>query len=88
MFQIAPPIDARPLKEIFRHRVFKMLVSKEKFPNTLLICSYHGVIQGSTFFADREFFQKKKRLWKIWPITSSESLFHRSGRSISAENQS
>ncbi len=30
MFQVAPPIDTKTLEEIFRHKVFKMLLSKGK----------------------------------------------------------
>jgi len=36
MFRVAPRFEKKPLEEIFRHRVFKMLLSKEKITEDLV----------------------------------------------------
>ncbi len=36
MFKVAPRFDTKPLEEIFRHKIFKMLISKGKITEDLV----------------------------------------------------
>ena len=36
MFKVAPRFDTKPLEEIFRHKIFKMLLSKGKITQGLV----------------------------------------------------
>jgi hypothetical protein len=45
MFRVAPRFETKQLEEVFRHNVFKMLLSKEKITEELIDMPINGAIR-------------------------------------------
>ncbi len=87
---VAPRFETKQLDKIFRHNVFKMLLSKGKITEDLvnMLVSWpparkaygsESVIPGLTPFAVHGFSRVSKSPWKIWLVILSEPLSHRRG---------
>ncbi len=85
MFRVAPLLELKHLEEIFRYKVFKMLLSKGKITEDLVdmlmkwpparkAYGSESVIRVSTSSVAPEFNQGVRTPWKTWPDTSSAPL--------------
>ena len=92
---VAPLFQLKHLEKIFRHKAFKMLLSKGKITEDLIDMLMKWRHSGFNVFCgsrtrgpalervgserSEEFSQGVKRPWKTWPDTLSAPLFHRRG---------
>jgi hypothetical protein len=79
MFRVAPLFEIKHLEEIFRHKVFKILLKKEKITGELVELVSGWRHSGLMFSVDREFNREVKTPLKTWPVTLSGLLFLRNG---------
>ena len=71
MFRVSPSFKLKDLEEIFRHKVFKMLLSKEKITQDLIDMLMKCAIRDSTSSVAPGSNLARKGPWKTWLATLS-----------------
>ena len=72
MFGVAVSFNKKQLEELFRYKLFKILLSKGKITENLIEMLLKWWHSGFNFFEARGYFEEKKRLCSPWYDTALE----------------